>query len=87
LDKARCKLAQLADEVRAANAPAVLMRRGEPLAVLVSPAEYERLTAADRRAAAEQLQARLIEVRNTVHEAGLDVVVVDEVIAAARAAQ
>ena len=40
MDKARCKLAQLADEVRAANAPAVLMRRGEPLAVLVSPAEF-----------------------------------------------
>ena len=49
LDKARGKLGQLAEEVRAANAPVVLMRRGEPLAVLVSPAEYERLTAADRR--------------------------------------
>ena len=73
LDKARGKLGQLAEEVRAENEPVVLMRRGEPLAVLVSPAEYERLTAADRRAAAEQLQARLIEVRNTVRKAGLDV--------------
>jgi prevent-host-death family protein len=86
LDKARGKLGQLAEEVRAENAPVVLMRRGEPLAVLVSPAEYERLTAADRRASAEHLQARLIEVRNTVREAGLDVAVVDEAIAAARAA-
>ena len=50
-------------------------------------AEYERLTAADRRAAAEQLQARRIEVRHTVRKAGLDVAVVDEAIAAARAAQ
>jgi len=86
LDKARGKLGQLAEEVRAENAPVVLMRRGEPLAVLVSPAEYERLTAADRRAAAEQLQARLIEVRKTVRKAGLDVAVVDKAIAAARAA-
>ena len=87
LDKARGKLGQLAEEVRAENTPVVLMRRGEPLAVLVSPAEYERLTAADRRAAAEQLQARLLEVRDTVREAGLDVAVVDEAIAAARAAE
>ena len=87
LDKARGKLGQLAEEVRAENAPVVLMRRGEPLAVLVSPAEYERLTAADRRAAAEHLQARLIEVRDTVRKAGLDVAVVDEAIAAARAAE
>ena len=87
LDKARGKLGQLAEEVRGDNAPVVLMRRGEPLAVLVSPAEYERLTAADRRAAAEQLQARLIAVRNTVRKAGLDVAVVDEAIAAARAAE
>jgi len=87
LDKARGKLGQLAEEVRAENAPVVLMRRGEPLAVLVSPAEYERLTAADRRAVAEQLQARLVEVRNAVREAGLDVAVVDEAIAAARAAE
>ena len=42
LDKARGKLGQLAEEVRTDNAPVVLMRRGEPLAVLVSPAEYER---------------------------------------------
>lgn len=87
LDKARGKLGQLAEEVRAENAPVVLMRRGEPLAVLVSPAEYERLTAADRRASAEQLQARLVEVRDTVRKAGLDVALVDEAIAAARAAE
>ena len=87
LDKARGKLGQLAEEVRADNAPVVLVRRGEPLAVLVSPAEFERLTAADRRAAAQQLQARLSDVRDTVHKAGLDVAVVAEAIAAARAAE
>ena len=87
LDKARGKLGQLAEAVRADNAPLVLMRRGEPLVVLVSPSEYERLTEADRRATAEQLQARLVEVRETVREAGLDVTVVDEAIAAARAAK
>jgi prevent-host-death family protein len=87
LNKARGKLGQLAEEVRADNAPLVLMRRGEPLVVLVSPSEYERLTEADRRATAEQLQARLVKLRKTVQEAGLDVTVVDEAIAAARAAK
>ncbi|MGH2849447.1 MAG: type II toxin-antitoxin system Phd/YefM family antitoxin, partial [Solirubrobacteraceae bacterium] len=66
VDKARAKLGQLAEEVGADNEPVVLTRRGQPLAVLVSPVEYERLVEARRRAAQEELRTRLAEVRTSV---------------------
>jgi len=56
------------------------------VAVLVSPSEYEALVESRRKAAREDLQARLADVRQSVVEAGLDVSVVDEAITAARAA-
>lgn len=86
MDKARAKLGQLAEEVEAADEPVVLTRRGQALAVLVSPAEYERLIEARRRSAQEELRARLTEIRKSVEDAGLDVTVVDDAISAARAA-
>lgn len=86
VDKARARLGQLAEEVAAEDEAIVLTRRGEALAVLVSRAEYERLTEARRRAAQEELRAHLAQVRQSVAEAGLDVSVVDEAIAAARTA-
>jgi prevent-host-death family protein len=85
VDKARAKLGQLAEEVAAAEEPVVLTRRGQALAVLVSPAEYERLMEDRRRRARAELRERLVAVRESVAEAGLDVSVVDEALSAARA--
>ncbi len=84
VDKARARLGQLAEEVAAEDEAVVLTRRGQALAVIVSPAEYERLTEARRRVAREELRERLAQVRKSVADAGLDVSVVDEAIAAAR---
>jgi antitoxin YefM len=85
VDKARTRLSQLAEEVAAEDEAVVLTRRGEALAVLVSPAEYDRLTETRRRVAQEELRARLAQVRQSVVDAGLDVSVVDDAITAARA--
>jgi antitoxin YefM len=86
VDKARARLGHLADEIVAEDEAVVLTRRGQAVAVLISPAEYETLLELRRRLAREELQARLAEVRASVASAGLDVSVVDEAIEAARAA-
>ncbi len=87
VDKARAKLGQLAEEIAADDEAVVLTRRGEAVAVLVSPAEYDRLTEMGRRFAQEALRASLAQVRQSVADAGLDVSAVDEAISAARAAE
>lgn len=87
VDKARTKLGQLTEEVAADDEAVVLTRRGQAVAVLVSPAEYDRLIETRRRAAQDELRARLAQVRKSVADAGLDVSVVDEAITAARAAE
>lgn len=84
VDKARAKLAQLAEEVAADNEAVVLTRRGEAVAVLLSPTTYETLMQTSRRAAQEDLRTRLVQVRQSVADAGLDVSLVDEAIAAVR---
>jgi antitoxin YefM len=86
VDKARARLGQLADEIATEDEAVVLTRRGQAVAVLISPAEYDELLELRRRLAREELQARLAEVRASVASAGLDVSVVDEAIQAARAA-
>ncbi|HUN78199.1 MAG TPA: type II toxin-antitoxin system Phd/YefM family antitoxin [Solirubrobacteraceae bacterium] len=86
VDKARARLGQLADEIGADDEAVVLTRRGQAVAVLISPAGYDELLELRRRLAREELQARLVEVRASVASAGLDVSVVDEAIEAARAA-
>ncbi len=85
IDKARAKLGQLAEEVAAADVPVLLTRRGQALAVLISAAEYERLLLERRHRARQELTDRLAVVRASVADAGLDVSVVDQAIAAARA--
>jgi prevent-host-death family protein len=87
VDKARAKLGQIAEEVAADDESVVLTRRGEAVAVLVSPAEYDRLVETRRQVAREELRSRLAQVRQSVVDAGLDVSVVDEAITAARAAE
>jgi antitoxin YefM len=86
VDKARARLGQLADEIVAEDEAVVLTRRGQAVAVLISPAEYDALLELRRSLAREELQARLAEVRASVASAGLDVSIVDEAIEAARAA-
>jgi len=87
VDKARAKLGQIADEIAADDQAVVLTRRGQAVAVLVSPSEYDRLVETKREVAQEKLRARLAEIRRKVADAGLDVSVVDEAITAARAAE
>lgn len=87
VDKARAKLGEIADEIAADDEAVVLTRRGQAVAVLVSPSEYDSLLESKRRLAREDLQARLVEVRQSVAAAGLDVSVVDEAITAARSAE
>lgn len=86
VDRARARLSQIAEEIAADDEPVVLTRRGEAVAVLVSPAEYDRMVESKRRMAQEALQARLAEIRQNVAAAGLDVSAVDEAITAARTA-
>jgi len=85
VDKARARLSQLAEEVAADDQPIVLTRRGQALAILVSPAEYNQLIEDRRRHATEQLRISLVNVRQSVADAGLDVSLVDDAITAARA--
>jgi prevent-host-death family protein len=87
VDRARARLGQLAEEIATDDEPVILTRRGEAVAVLVSPAEYDRLVETSRQAAREELRTRLAQVRQSVADAGLDVSVVDEAITAARAAE
>jgi prevent-host-death family protein len=87
VDQARANLGQLAQEVHEQDEAVVLTRRGQPLAIMVSPSQYEQLVEARRRLAQHELRARLQDVRESVAAAGLDVSVVDEAISAARAVQ
>ncbi len=84
VDKARARLGQLAEQA-AASEPVILTRRGERLAVLISPEDYEQLLSERRVHAREKLADRLAAVRQSVTASGLDASVVDEAIAAARA--
>ncbi len=87
VDEARAKLGQLVAKVAADDEAVVLTRRGQAVAVLVSPAEYDRLTEARRRVAQGELRTRLAHVRQSVADAGLDVSAVDEATTAARGAE
>ena len=87
VDKARAKLGEIADEIAADDEAVVLTRRGQAVAVLISPSEYDSLVESRRRLAREDLQARLAEVRKNVAAAGLDVSIVDDAITAARSAE
>jgi PHD/YefM family antitoxin component YafN of YafNO toxin-antitoxin module len=64
----------------------VLTRRGRPVAVLMGPAEYDRVNEARRQLAREELQLRVDQLRTAVAGAGLDASLVDDAVAAARAA-
>lgn len=84
VEKARTKLGKLVEQVATDGEPIFLTKRGGPLAVIVSREEYERLTEATRKQAAEDLEQHLARVRKKVRKSGLKPDVVDEAIAAAR---
>ncbi len=86
VEQARNQLGRLADEVSDESDVVVLTRRGRPVAVLMGPAEYERVNEARRQLARDELQLRVTQLREAVTAAGLDISLVDEAIAAARAA-
>jgi prevent-host-death family protein len=86
VEEARNQLGRLADEVNRGADTVVLTRRGRPIAVLIGSSEYERIAEAQRRAAQDELRRRVDALRRAVDDAGLDIALVDEAIAAARAA-
>ncbi len=86
VEQARNQLGRLADEVSEKSEVVVLTKRGRPVAVLMGPAEYERVNEARRQLAQEELRRRVDQLRAAVAKAGLDGSLVDDAIAAARAA-
>ncbi len=84
VDDARSSLGRLVEEVAAGGDVVSLTKRGKALAVLVSREEYLELKLAATERARAELSGALAQARSTVREAGLDVGVIDEAIAAAR---
>jgi prevent-host-death family protein len=84
VDDARSSLGRLVEEVAAGGDVVSLTKRGRALAVLVSREEYLELKLAATERARAELTDALAQARSTVREAGLDVGVIDEAIAAAR---
>ncbi len=84
VDDARSSLGRLVEEVAAGGDVVSLTKRGKVLAVLVSREEYLELKLAATERARTELSEALAQARSTVREAGLDVAVIDEAIAAAR---
>jgi antitoxin YefM len=85
VEEARTRLGELAEGVAADKEPVVLTKRGRALAVLVSQDDYDTMAEWRRERARAELRQRLADIRQRVQSAGLDVSVVDEAIAAARA--
>lgn len=84
VEEARGQLGRLVDDVAGGSEPIALTKRGQPLAVLVSRAEWESLQEVVRAEARDELRRRLSQVRQRVTAAGLDASTVDEAIEAAR---
>ncbi len=84
VDDARSSLGRLVEEVAAGGEVVSLTKRGKALAVLMSREEYLELKLAATERARAELSEALAQARSTVREAGLDVGVIDEAIAAAR---
>lgn len=84
VDDARGSLGRLVEQVAAGGDVVALTKRGKALAVLVSREEYVQMKLAATERARTELAESLDSARRTVGEAGLDVGVIDEAIAAAR---
>jgi prevent-host-death family protein len=84
VDDARASLGRLVEDVAAGGDVVALTKRGKALAVLVSRDEYVQMKLASSERARADLTIALGAARTAVREAGLDVAVIDEAIAAAR---
>lgn len=84
VEDARSSLGRLVEEVAAGGDVVALTKRGKALAVLVSRDEYTLMKLAASERARAELGDALGAVRRSVRDAGLDIDVVDEAIAAAR---
>ena len=84
VEDARSSLGRLVEEVAAGGDVVALTKRGKALAVLVSRDEYAqmKLAASERARASSTTRSAWRDGRSA--EAGLDVEVIDEAIAAAR---
>lgn len=83
VEVARGSLGRLVEEA-AAGGVVALTKRGKVLAVLVSRDEYQQMKLAASAQARTELSAALGSVRRAVRDAGMEVGVIDEAIAAAR---
>lgn len=84
VEEARGSLGRIVDDVGAGGEPVVLAKRGRATAILMGAGEYARLKQIANERVRAELAERLARVRATVRQAGLDVSVVDEAVAAAR---
>jgi prevent-host-death family protein len=84
VEDARGSLGRLVEEVATGGDVVALTKRGKALAVLVSREEYLRMKLESTHRARAELSESLGSARRAVREAGLDVAVIDEAIAAAR---
>jgi len=84
VDDARGSLGRLVEEVAAGGDVVALTKRGKALAVLVSRDEYMQMKLAATERARVELGEALGTARSAVREAGMDITVIDEAIAAAR---
>src|SRR3954471_18148265 len=86
IEEARAQLGRLVEEL-GPDAPVLLTKRGRVVAVLVNPDDYEELLTGRGAAALARLRELVPQLRESVAAAGLDEGLVDEAIAAARAAE
>lgn len=84
VEDARGSLGRLVEEVAAGDNVVTLTKRGKALAVLVSREEYLQMKLVATERARTELAESLRSARRVVSEAGLDVTVIDEAVAAAR---
>lgn len=84
VEDARGSLGRLVEEVAAGDNVVALTKRGKALAVLVSREEYLQMKLVATERARTELAESLSSARRVVSEAGLDVTVIDEAVAAAR---
>lgn len=84
VESARGSLGRLVEEIASGGDVVTLTKRGKALAVLISRDEYVKLKLVATERARAELREALDAARAAVSEAGLDVEVIDEAIAATR---